>query len=795
MSTTTYIYSPALVARGDHADVGARRTYTPTPTGSPEHSPTDFPTDSLTQFITKPTRTTESFWAPSRPSTASSAAVPSSSPTMSDTGAAAGSAASTDGIDTWKLVLGVLLPLLCIALGVCVFLCYRQRKHRIKKADVEQVGTMLQDLKSSQAEVDAMKGELQNGLERVKEMEAIASKRDSLWSRDGANAELNAAQPSLHFPPALRGMMRSGSPNDPITPTPIGFRSFSPVEPRPLSGNTLQGTLPRAALGLQHTQYSRGRAASHQSVESGETSVSYKPPSTIPEESTGLDASPFDTPGKKSTDQIAVVVHEESPSERGERSLTRRVSRKAKALIRRNSVLSLRPDLSPMRANPSHPDLVPQPLAVTKRNSVRETSAEANSLSSRYGIDKTRLRRSASNPPVNRSYLSDSESATPTILADRTTSATPVEESTGKSSYDDSFPSPFELRKYTNTSTTGQRRQTAPRAQNPPSGVHTHVPQPAKTRGPFGCIPTPPSTAETLSALQERRDGGNSKSIRPDKYNKSKKNKKQSQLSNTTLHVSGDGSKSKENIATVTRNTPTPPPSGPPPAGSPPKRPLPVLPSRIPISASHRCSLGAGHKIGSKPQLPVASGAMGARKRSSLSSMRFSPSPSKRRSQFLLGVSSLSSPIRGGRAGILSSSANPSTPGQQRLPPSYASSQCLPSVDTMESLASASSSSASADNSYCAGSKDSKSSVVPHEQQSKLVTQEEKNINMQQQQTFATPYNSTNTRGRPNGNRGHARLLSELSATLRLVHEEEDAVAEQATASASSTRTAAGVSS
>ncbi|KAK8090142.1 hypothetical protein PG997_005103 [Apiospora hydei] len=175
--------------------------------------------------------------------------------------------------------------------------------------------------------------------------------------------------------------------------------------------------------------------------------------------------------------------------------------------------------------------------------------------------------------------------------------------------------------------------------------------------------------------------------------------------------------------------------------------------------------------------------------------MRFSPSPSKRRSQFLLGVSSFSSPIRGGRAGILSSSANPSTPSQQRLPPSYASSQCLPSVDTMESLESASTSSASVDDSYSADHKDSENIKAQQEQQSKLVNQEEKNIKMQQQQTFATPYNSTNTRGRPNGNRGHARLLSELSATLRLVHEEEDAVAEQATASASSTRTAAGVSS
>ncbi|KAK8048505.1 hypothetical protein PG994_010235 [Apiospora phragmitis] len=311
---------------------------------------------------------------------------------------------------------------------------------------------MLKDLKTSRAEVDAMRENLQDGLERVQALETGANKRESLWSRDGANAELNPPQPNLHFPPALMDMMRSGSPHDPMTPTPSGFRSFSPVEPRPLSGNTLQGTLPRAAPGLQHTQYSRGRAASHQSAESGDTAVSYKPPSTIPEESTGNASSPFDTPGEKSTDRIVGAEQDESPSQRGERNLTRRVSMKAKALMRRNS-LSSRSDLSPMRANPSHPDLVPQPLAVTKRNSVRETSAEANSLRSRYGIDKTMLRRSASNPPANRSYLSDSDLASPTILADRTSSATAVEDSTGKSPDDDSFSSNFELQKYTNTST------------------------------------------------------------------------------------------------------------------------------------------------------------------------------------------------------------------------------------------------------------------------------------------------------------------------------------------------------
>lgn len=249
-------------------------------------------------------------------------------------------------------------------------------------------------------------------------------------------------------------MLRSGNPDDPMTPTPIGSRSFSPVEPRPLSGTTLHGTLPRAALGLQHTQYhSRVRSASHQSAESGETVVSYKPPSTIPEESTGNASSPFDTPGKKSTDRIAHADQQETPIQRGERSLTRRVSMTAQSLRRRASMLSVRTGLSPMRPNPSHPDLVPQPLAVSKHNSVRESFVDSDSLSSRYGIDKTRLRRSVSSPPTKRSYIDDSDLATPTILADRINSATLLEESTGKSSNDDYFLSHFELQKYTNKST------------------------------------------------------------------------------------------------------------------------------------------------------------------------------------------------------------------------------------------------------------------------------------------------------------------------------------------------------
>ncbi|KAK8872812.1 hypothetical protein PGQ11_003326 [Apiospora arundinis] len=584
---------------------------------------------------------------------------------MSDAGAVADPSATTDGIGTWKLVLAILLPLLCIAIGVCVFLYWRQRKHRTQKADIEQVGTMLQELKTSKAEVDAMRYSLHDGLER----------------------------------------------------------------------NTLQGTLPRAAPGLQHTQYqySRSRASSYQSAESGETAISYKPPSTIPEESTGnVSSSPFDTPGKKSTDQVVEAEQDESPSCRGERTLTKRVGTKARALIRRNSLLSPRSRLSPIRQNPSHPDLVPQPLAVTKRNSVRETSDESNnSLRARYGIDKTRLRRSASNPPANRSHLSDSDLVTPTIPADKTNSPTFVED----------------------------------------------------------------STVETLSILQERRDGGNSNKKHGAKRSKNKKNKKQSHSSSETLLASEDN-KNEKATPKVARNTPTPPSSGPPPPGSPPKRPLPVLPSRIPVSTSHRRSLEAGHRIVGKLHNPTVSNTVGPRKRSSLSSMRFSQSPSKRRSQFLLGASSFSSPIRGGRASINSPSAITS-PGKQRLPPSYASSQCLPSVETMGSLASESTSSSSSadDSSSCARSQDTKK-TESQTQQENPIDERQARARTPQQHTGRTFDNVTINRGGQSGHRGHARLLSELSATLRLVHEEEDAAAEQAVSTAASTRTtAAGVSS
>lgn len=190
MPTNAYIYPEAQVARGGRADTSAQRTSASLPTDSVVASPTDSPTSSLLHLAVKvPQRT--SFWKPTRPPptslTVSYTTVPlSSSPTMSDDSAAAGPAPNTDGIETWKLVLAVLLPLLCIAIGACIFLYCQQRKQRAQKTDVEQVGTMLQDLKTGRAEVDAMKEDLQNGLERVKALEGGVNKKESVWGKSKA---------------------------------------------------------------------------------------------------------------------------------------------------------------------------------------------------------------------------------------------------------------------------------------------------------------------------------------------------------------------------------------------------------------------------------------------------------------------------------------------------------------------------------------------------------------------------------------------------------------------------------
>lgn len=192
MPTNTSIYTQAQVARGGSADISAQRTFASSPTDSAAYSPTDPPTNSLSQLAVEASQeTTLSFFKPSRPlptdSAVTATTVPlSSSPTMSDDSAAAGSAPNTDGIETWKLVLAVLLPLLCIAIGGCIFLYCRHRKQRAQKTDVERVGTMLQDLRTSRAEVDAMKDDLQEGLDRVKALGTGANKRESVWGKSKA---------------------------------------------------------------------------------------------------------------------------------------------------------------------------------------------------------------------------------------------------------------------------------------------------------------------------------------------------------------------------------------------------------------------------------------------------------------------------------------------------------------------------------------------------------------------------------------------------------------------------------
>ncbi|KAK7987645.1 hypothetical protein PG989_007960 [Apiospora arundinis] len=115
----------------------------------------------------------------------------------------------------------------------------------------------------------------------------------------------------------------------------------------------------------------------------------------------------------------------------------------------------------------------------------------------------------------------------------------------------------------------------------------------------------------------------------------------------------------------------------------------------------------------------------------------------------------------------------------------------------MGSLASESTSSSSSadDSSSCPGSQDTKK-TESQAQQENPIDERQARAETPQQHTVRTFDNVTINRGGQSGQRGHARLLSELSATLRLVHEEEDAAAEQAVPTAASTRTtAAGVSS
>ncbi|ORY59198.1 uncharacterized protein BCR38DRAFT_488933 [Pseudomassariella vexata] len=342
-------------------------------------------------------------------STASTAdALPASnspSPPMSETIPAA-----TGSISTWKVILAVLLPLFAFAVAAAVFFYFRHRHHkRNQKEQAEEIGTMMQDLRNNNMNLQGMTKVLEDDIQRVKGMELeLRTRETNLVQRhadwNGYNTKSN------NYALAPPGPWLANSHATPPTPTPAsGNRSNNPAGAQSLSGSTLQGTLPHAALGLEYLhRLNSGTAsdstASHGSCgSSGEVQV-YKPPSTIPEESPGCASSPFDSPLPKQN----VPTHvNEADHER----LFGREKDYRPAI--HSSIFAAPIGFSPLRSNPTHPDLVPPPLAVVKRNSIRDSSNTlGNNLAD--GVDKKALRRSISNPPVVKSCLNnDVASVTP----------------------------------------------------------------------------------------------------------------------------------------------------------------------------------------------------------------------------------------------------------------------------------------------------------------------------------------------------------------------------------------------
>lgn len=87
-------------------------------------------------------------------------------------------------IDRWKIILGVALPVALIVVGTATFFGYRNRQSsREKKKDLEDVGNMLEELRTNQAQVAAMRQSLQTGIELVKAMETELTVRETTWSK------------------------------------------------------------------------------------------------------------------------------------------------------------------------------------------------------------------------------------------------------------------------------------------------------------------------------------------------------------------------------------------------------------------------------------------------------------------------------------------------------------------------------------------------------------------------------------------------------------------------------------
>lgn len=138
-----------------------------------------------------------------------------------------------------------------------------------------------------------------------------------------------------------------------------GSRITAPIGGRPLSGVPVQGTLVRSAPGLQHRPLSR--ASSYAS-----STKFMERPSTILEESSSGSLPSLDTPDTAQKPDI------EQP--RGDLESQRDVEQ----VSTRGNGKAPHAPLPPLPADPSHPDLVPEPLAVVKRGATLREGSSGN---------------------------------------------------------------------------------------------------------------------------------------------------------------------------------------------------------------------------------------------------------------------------------------------------------------------------------------------------------------------------------------------------------------------------------
>lgn len=326
-------------------------------------------------------------------------------------------------MNLWKTILAALLPVLGLALAGAFLFWYRQRRHKAKRdSELERMSTMLDDFRTKTADVEALSHELQAGVDRVRKLETelkvntanlsmLCRYELQMWltlltGQSQANAEGTKGGRSL----SLSSPSPLNSQLGPFTPTPLpGAGAEASAGSHELSEQTTSGTLPPSARGLEHLERSRTGSDSTASAVFHERYVPYTAPSTIPEESSAGVSSPFDTPGR---DNSPLLQNPDGSYRFLHGINAREVPHNGSTVGHRDFLTSLQL-LSPLRANPSHPDLVPQPLAVVKRNStLREPSSETPVL--------VRVRRSYSDATAGRGYIrakEDSQLASPTPMA------------------------------------------------------------------------------------------------------------------------------------------------------------------------------------------------------------------------------------------------------------------------------------------------------------------------------------------------------------------------------------------